>query len=274
MTHGIIPAALTGFGTGLSLIVAIGAQNAFVLRQGVRRQSVLAVVAICAVSDAALIALGVAGVGAFVTAWPPALTLVGLVGGAFLICYGVLAARRVLRPTPGAALQAGDTATGTAADPDTTPSGATTAASSMTATTTATATATTTARNSSTATASATTATAAQAPATGRTATGHTAARRAATRRAVLTCLAMTWLNPHVYLDTVLLLGSLAADRGDLRWAFGAGACLASLIWFGALGYGARLLSGLLARPSAWRVLDGLVAATMVTMGCLLLARA
>ncbi|WP_371618894.1 LysE/ArgO family amino acid transporter [Streptomyces sp. NBC_00454] len=213
MTHGIIPAGLAGFGTGLSLIVAIGAQNAFVLRQGVRRHSVLAVVAICALSDAALIALGVAGVGAFVTAWPPALTLVGLVGGAFLICYGILAARRTLRPAPGAALRAegADSASG---------------------------------------------------------------AGSGTTRAAVLTCLAMTWLNPHVHLDTVLLLGSLAADRGDLRWAFGIGAGLASLIWFGALGYGARLLSGLFARPASWRVLDGLVAATMVTMGGLLLARA
>ncbi|MFD7261354.1 LysE/ArgO family amino acid transporter [Streptomyces sp. NPDC059874] len=208
MTHGIITAALAGFGTGLSLIVAIGAQNAFVLRQGARRHAVLAVVAICAVSDALLIALGVAGVGAFVTAWPAALTAVGIAGGGFLICYGVLAARRVLRPTPGAAL----TADGAS-------------------------------------------------PASGR-------------RAAVLTCLAMTWLNPHVYLDTVLLLGSLAADRGDLRWAFGIGAGLASLTWFSTLGYGARLLSGLLSRPSAWRVLDGLVAATMVTMGGLLLARA
>lgn len=208
MTHGIIPAGLAGFGTGLSLIVAIGAQNAFVLRQGVRRHSLLAVVAICAVSDAALIALGVAGVGAFVTAWPPALTLVGFVGGGFLICYGLLAARRVLRPEPGAAL---------------TPGGGGGASSA---------------------------------------------------RRAVLTCLAMTWLNPHVYLDTVLLVGSLAADRGDLRWAFGTGAALASLAWFGALGYGARLLGGWLARPSAWRVLDGVVAATMVTMGGMLLARA
>ncbi|MEV6728265.1 MULTISPECIES: LysE/ArgO family amino acid transporter [unclassified Streptomyces] len=207
MTHGIIAAALAGFGTGLSLIVAIGAQNAFVLRQGARRQAVLAVVAICAVSDAVLIALGVAGVGAFVTAWPAALTAVAIAGGGFLICYGFLAARRVLRPTAGAAL---DTE-------------------------------------------------------------GATAGSR---RRAVLTCLAMTWLNPHVYLDTVLLLGSLAADRGDLRWAFGIGAGLASLIWFGTLGYGARLLGGLLARPSAWRVLDGLVAATMVTMGGMLLARA
>ncbi|MFJ6792952.1 LysE/ArgO family amino acid transporter [Streptomyces sp. NPDC091268] len=207
MTHGIIPAGLAGFGTGLSLIVAIGAQNAFVLRQGARRHSVLAVVAICALSDALLIALGVAGVGAFVTAWPPALTLVGLLGGGFLICYGALAARRVLRPEPGAAL-------------------------------------------------------------------GGQGPGAQSGRRAVLTCLAMTWLNPHVYLDTVLLLGSLAADRGDLRWAFGVGAGLASLTWFGSLGYGARLLGGVLSRPSAWRVLDGLVAATMVTMGGLLLARA
>lgn len=207
MNNGITTAALAGFGTGLSLIVAIGAQNAFVLRQGARRHAVLAVVAICAVSDAALIALGVAGVGAFVTAWPAALTAVAIAGGLFLVSYGILAARRVLRPTPGAALATGGTAAGSA-------------------------------------------------------------------RTAVLTCLAMTWLNPHVYLDTVLLVGSLAADRGDLRWAFGIGAALASLIWFGALGYGARLLSGLLARPAAWRVLDGLVAATMVTMGGLLLARA
>ncbi|MFJ4316637.1 LysE/ArgO family amino acid transporter [Streptomyces lavendulae] len=207
MNNGITTAALAGFGTGLSLIVAIGAQNAFVLRQGVRRHAVLAVVAICAVSDALLITLGVAGVGAFVTAWPAALTAVAIAGGTFLVCYGILAARRVLRPAPGAALGTGGAAAGSA-------------------------------------------------------------------RTAVLTCMAMTWLNPHVYLDTVLLVGSLAADRGDLRWAFGTGAALASLIWFGALGYGARLLSGLLARPGAWRVLDGLVAATMVTMGGMLLARA
>ncbi|MFJ3876556.1 LysE/ArgO family amino acid transporter [Streptomyces sp. NPDC090077] len=207
MTNGITTALLAGFGTGLSLIVAIGAQNAFVLRQGARRHAVLAVVAICAVSDAVLIFLGVAGVGAFVTAWPAALTAVAVAGGGFLICYGILAARRVLRPAPGAAL----------------------------------------------------------------TTEGSTAG---SVRAAVLTCLAMTWLNPHVYLDTVLLVGSLAADRGDLRWVFGIGAGLASLIWFAALGYGSRLLSGLLSRPGAWRVLDGLVAATMVTMGGMLLARA
>ena len=85
-------AGAAGFGTGLSLIVAIGAQNAFVLRQGIRRQAVLAVVAICALSDAALIALGVGGVGAVVVKWPGALTVVGWIGGAFLLAYGALAA--------------------------------------------------------------------------------------------------------------------------------------------------------------------------------------
>lgn len=199
-----LAAAAAGFGTGLSLIVAIGAQNAFVLRQGVRRDAVLAVVAICALSDAALIALGVGGVGALVVAWPTALTAVALLGGAFLLGYGFLAARRVLRPSALAA---------------------------------------------------------APVPAGSR-------------RRALLTCLALTWLNPHVYLDTVFLLGSIAADRGPMRWTFGLGAVLASVCWFAALGFGARLLGRFLARPSAWRVLDGLVATTMVAMGAMLIAGA
>ncbi|WP_031114347.1 LysE/ArgO family amino acid transporter, partial [Streptomyces sp. NRRL S-146] len=89
-------------------------------------------------------------------------------------------------------------------------------------------------------------------------------------RRAVLTCLAMTWLNPHVYLDTVFLLGSVAADHGELRWTFGLGAVLASLCWFTALGFGARMLGRFLAKPAAWRVLDGLVAATMIVLGAVL----
>ncbi|MFF6814430.1 LysE/ArgO family amino acid transporter [Streptomyces sp. NPDC012403] len=198
--------AAAGFGTGLSLIVAIGAQNAFVLRQGVRRDAVLAVVGICALSDAALIALGVGGVGAVVVAWPGALTAVGWIGGAFLLGYGALAARRVFRPA-----------------------------------------------------------------ATGLETEGEAASSR---RRAVLTCLAMTWLNPHVYLDTVFLLGSVAADHGPLRWTFGLGAVLASVCWFAALGFGARLLSRFLARPTAWRVLDGLVAATMIVLGLTLIAGA
>ncbi|MBG0857554.1 amino acid transporter [Streptomyces spinoverrucosus] len=202
MSHAL-SAAAAGFGTGLSLIVAIGAQNAFVLRQGIRREAVLAVVGICALSDAALIALGVGGVGAVVVAWPGALTVVGWIGGAFLLCYGALAARRVVKPQ--GALRA----------------------------------------------------------------EGETAGSR---RRAVLTCLAMTWLNPHVYLDTVFLLGSLAADQGALRWTFGIGAVTASLCWFAALGFGARLLSRWLAKPAAWRVLDGLVAATMIVLGVTLIA--
>ncbi|NGO10624.1 amino acid transporter [Streptomyces sp. HC44] len=199
-----LTAAAAGFGTGLSLIVAIGAQNAFVLRQGIRRESLLAVVGICALSDAALIALGVAGVGAVVVAWPSALTVVALVGGVFLLAYGCLAARRVFRPS-ALRVQAGSAGS---------------------------------------------------------------------RRRAVLTCLAITWLNPHVYLDTVFLLGSVAADRGPLRWTFGLGAALASLCWFAALGFGARALSRFLARPSAWRVLDGLVAATMIALGATLIAGA
>ncbi|WP_051079535.1 LysE/ArgO family amino acid transporter [Amycolatopsis methanolica] len=195
----VLSAGLAGFGTGLSLIVAIGAQNAFVLRQGVRRHAVAAVVALCAASDAVLISLGVAGLGAVVTAWPAALTLVGLAGGGFLICYGVLAGRRALRPA-----------------------------------------------------------------AIGLTTRGAAAGSLGS---AVLTCLAMTWLNPHVYLDTVLLVGSVAADRGDLRWIFGLGAMAASLAWFACLGYGARLLSPVLSRPGAWRALDVLVAVTMLRDG-------
>ncbi|KUM95757.1 amino acid transporter [Streptomyces cellostaticus] len=202
MNHALTAAA-AGFGTGLSLIVAIGAQNAFVLRQGVRRDAVLAVVGICALSDAVLIALGVGGVGAVVVAWPGAVRAVGLVGGAFLLCYGALAARRVLRPGTGLRTE------------------------------------------------------------------GEAVGSR---RRAVLTCLALTWLNPHVYLDTVFLLGSLAADRGPLRWTFGLGAALASLCWFAALGFGARLLGRFLARPTAWRALDGLVAVTMLAFGAVLVA--
>ncbi|MEU5275430.1 LysE/ArgO family amino acid transporter [Streptomyces asoensis] len=204
MSH-TLTAAAAGFGTGLSLIVAIGAQNAFVLRQGIRRDAVLAVVGICALSDAVLIAAGVGGVGALVVAWPGVLTAVGWVGGLFLLCYGALAARRVFRPA--GALAAEGESTGSL-------------------------------------------------------------------RRAVLTCLALTWLNPHVYLDTVFLLGSVAADRGPLRWTFGLGAALASVCWFVALGFGARLLGRFLTRPAAWRVLDGLVAATMVVLGVTLLAGA
>ncbi|WP_253766965.1 LysE/ArgO family amino acid transporter [Goodfellowiella coeruleoviolacea] len=197
---------LAGLGTGLSLIVAIGAQNAFVLRQGIRREHVLPVVAICAVSDAVLIALGVGGVGGVIQLWPGALSLVGWAGGLFLICYGLLAARRALRSTAQL-------------DPE-----------------------------------------------------GSSAA--GSLRVAVLTCLAFTWLNPHVYLDTVLLLGTVATGWGAARWWFAAGAVTASALWFGGLGFGARLLRGFFTRPSSWRLLDGLIAATMTALGAVLLTGA
>jgi L-lysine exporter family protein LysE/ArgO len=195
---------LAGFGTSLSLIVAIGAQNAFVLRQGIRRDAVLTVVTICGASDAVLIGLGVGGVGVLVKAWPTAVTAVAVVGGLFLLAYGFLAAKRAVKP------------------------------SSMSM-------------------------------------DGATTGSR---RRAALTCLAMTWLNPHVYLDTVLLLGSIAAGYGALRWDFAIGAVLASVSWFAAIGFGARLLSSFFAKPSSWRVLDGLVAATMAVVGIGLLVGA
>ena len=189
--------ALAGLGFGLSLIVAIGAQNAFVLRQGLRREHVLAVVLVCALSDAVLILLGIAGAGAVIQSAPVVLTVVRFAGAAFLLAYGILAARRALRP---AAL----TADGPAV--------------------------------------------------------------RSGLAPTLLTVLALTWLNPHVYLDTVVLLGSIANTHGDGRWWFGAGAVLGSVIWFTALGYGARLLQPVFAKPAAWRVLDAIIAVVMVAL--------
>lgn len=196
---------LAGFGLGLSLIVAIGAQNAFVLRQGLRGEHVLPVVLVCALSDAVLITAGVAGVGALVQQVPWLLVVVRVGGAAFLLAYAALAARRALRPS------------GDALDAD--------------------------------------------AP-----------TRRGTPGAVVLTALALTWLNPHVYLDTVVLLGSVAATQGDARAWFGAGAVLASAVWFTGLGFGARLLRPVFARPGAWRVLDAGIAVVMVGIAVSLLA--
>jgi L-lysine exporter family protein LysE/ArgO len=190
---------LLGFGTMITLIVAIGAQNAFVLRQGLRRHAVAQVVAVCAISDAILVAVGVAGFGAIVKAFPTAITVAAVVGGLFLLGYGFLAARRAFRPS---ALNA--------------------------------------------------------APET--------------SSRPVLTALALTWLNPHVYLDTVVLLGSVAATHGEAHWWFGLGAALGSVLWFCGLGFGARLLRKPFARPAAWRALDGAVALIMGAIGVSLVA--
>ena len=194
-----IPAGVAGLGLGLSLIVAIGAQNAFVLRQGLRREHVLVVVAICALSDLALITAGVGGGGLLFTVAPWLVEVVRWVGAAFLLLYGLFAARRALRRSQ---LETSDAA--------------------------------------------------------------HPPA--ASARVVAATCLALTWLNPHVYLDTVLLLGTVANTHGDARWAFAAGAGLGSILWFSALGFGARLLAPLFARPIAWRVLDAIIAVVMIVL--------
>jgi L-lysine exporter family protein LysE/ArgO len=196
-----VAAALAGLGLGLALIVAIGAQNAFVLRQGLLGEHVGVVVAVCVGSDVALIAAGVAGAGAALTAMPSLITAVRVVGATFLLLYGVLAARRAVRPRVRAALRPTD---------------------------------------------------------------------RAVLHRGlvpvVATCLALTWLNPHVYLDTVVLLGSVAANRGGQRWWFAAGAAAASALWFCALGAGAAALRPMFARPGAWRGLDAGIAVVMTTL--------
>lgn len=197
-TAEIFGPAVLGLGTGLALIVAIGAQNAFVLRQGIRGEHVAIVVAICAASDAVLIAAGVLGIGTLVQAVPAVVDVIRFAGAAFLAGYGVMAARRALRP---GALMAG--------------------------------------RQDG----------------------------RLGIKAAAGTVLALTWLNPHVYLDTVLLLGTVANHQGQGRWFFGAGAMLGSVIWFSALGFGARLLRPVFARPGAWRVLDGLIAVVMLWLG-------
>jgi len=219
--------ALAGLGLGFSLIVAIGAQNLFVLRQGMRREKALLSAAICAVSDAALIALGVSGIGLALHAAPWLFDVARWGGAAFLIGYGTMAARRALR-LKGGTLDV---------TPHPEPSVGARTLRVATGTTMATAT---------------------------RTGGVVTAARRSV----VLTCLALTWLNPHVYLDTVFLLGTVANSHGEEgRWAFAAGAVLASLVWFFGLALGARLLSGWLATPRAWQIFDVTVATVMIALG-------
>jgi L-lysine exporter family protein LysE/ArgO len=223
----VLPSLVAGLGLGLSLIVAIGAQNLFVLRQGIRREHVLTVAFVCAVSDAALIAIGVSGLGLVLEAAPWAVQVARWAGAAFLLAYAVLAARRVWRPTDPPAVDA------TSAR-DTVPVSSAAADA---------------ARNDRTAVQTS-------------QAVRHVPVRTSRTA-ALLTCLALTWLNPHVYLDTVFLLGSVASTHGASRWWFAAGAMLASLVWFFSLAYGARLLGRMFASPVAWRVLDGVIAVVM-----------
>ena len=187
-------AFLKGFATGAALIIAIGAQNAFVLRQGIKREHVLAVVLVCALSDALLITLGVAGLGALVQGSPRLLLIARYGGALFLIVYGALAARRALHSESLAALD--------------------------------------------------------EAP--------------MSLRAAIAACLAFTYLNPHCWLDTVVLLGAIASPLpADQRTWFGIGATSASFAWFFALGFGARLLRGVFEQPLAWKILDAAIALVM-----------
>ena len=225
---GVVLSYLSGLGLGFSLIVAIGAQNLFVLRQGLRRERVLLTAAICAVSDAVLIVLGVSGIGLVLQAVPWLFDAVRWAGAAFLIGYGVLAARRAWRGEGEALRAASEPGRGAASEPDPRVASGGVASGGVAVATTATA---------------------------------------ARTTPVVLTALALTWLNPHVYLDTVFLLGAVANAQGDGRWVFAAGAATASLVWFFGLAFGARLLSGVLATSRAWRIFDAVIAAVMIALG-------
>jgi L-lysine exporter family protein LysE/ArgO len=201
-TVGAVTSYLAGLGLMLSLIVAIGAQNLFVLRQGLRREHVGLVVAICAASDAALTIAGVAGMGAVVSSHPTLVTIVRWAGAAFLVIYGLMAARRALRPGALDGVAATD---------------------------------------------------------------GPGAATLAGVATVATTCLALTWLNPHVYLDTVFLVGTIGAQHAS-PVLFTVGAVTASIGWFTALGYGARALAPVLGTPRAWRILDGIIAVVMIVI--------
>ncbi|WP_394198417.1 LysE/ArgO family amino acid transporter [Litoreibacter albidus] len=189
-----MPVFFSGFALSFTLIMAIGAQNAFVLRQGIRREHVLLCVLVCAISDAVLITLGVTGFGALNEKMPWLGPIMSYGGALFLLAYGAMAIRSALTSTEALNVE-------------------------------------------------------------GRA--------RSDWRKVVATLLALTWLNPHVYLDTVILLGSIAAQYGEDSAVFGAGAVTASFVFFLLLGFGARLLAPLFARPKAWRILDALVGLTM-----------
>jgi L-lysine exporter family protein LysE/ArgO len=190
----LLAAAFAGFLLGGSLIVAIGAQNAFVLRQGLKRQFVFPISLVCALSDAVLIAAGIAGLGTLVARSETALAVVTIGGALFLFVYGARSFFRALKPE---ALQAGE-------------------------------------------------------------------GRAERLGPALVACLAFTFLNPHVYLDTVLLIGSLSARyEGTGRIAYGVGAAAASFVWFFALGYGAALLAPVFAKERAWQILDVAIGVVM-----------
>lgn len=189
-------AFLPGFFAGLSLIVAIGAQNAFVIRQGLIKKHVLTVVAICAISDALLIALGVAGLGAAIAGLPWLLEAIRWFGVAYLTWFAIRSIRSAMKP---GVLDSAGSASGTK-------------------------------------------------------------------KKVIATALALTFLNPHVYLDTVILLGSIGNQFAGDRWFFAFGAMTASLVWFTSIGFGAKAASRFMSKPIFWRVLDSLIAVIMITI--------
>ncbi len=204
MSNSVLGPAIAGFLLGASLIIAIGAQNAFILRQGLLRSHVFVLCLICALSDALLIAAGVAGLGTVIARSPVLIAAVTLGGAIFLAVYAALALRRVFDPHGLSAAKTGETRLGAA----------------------------------------------------------------------ISICLAFTFLNPHVYLDTVLLVGGLSAQyEGAARAAFAAGAMVASFAWFYALGYGARLLRPFFERPAAWRAVNSIIALVMAGLSISLLWR-
>lgn len=197
-----MPVFTQGGLTGAGLIMAIGAQNALVLRQGLLRRHVAPVVVLCALSDVLLICLGVFGLGTAIASSPMVMNGFRWGGAVFLIGYGWRAARRAWMGSGGLAAEAGSVGLGAT----------------------------------------------------------------------LATALAMTYLNPHVYLDTVVLLGTVGAQHpAGLRWAFAAGASLASVLWFSLLGFGAAAVAEPLRRPWVWRVIDGLIAVLMAALGVKLL---
>ena len=189
-------AFLPGFFTGLSLIIAIGAQNAFVIRQGLTRRYVFTVVAICTVIDASLIALGIGGLGAAIAGLPWLLEVIRWFGVAYLTWFGI---KSVISATKSQTL-----------DP--------------------------------------------------------TGVESKSARKVITTVLAMSLLNPHVYLDTVIFVGGVGNTFGENRWSFALGAMLASLVWFTSIGYGAKAASKFMSKPIFWKVLDGVIAVIMFSL--------
>jgi L-lysine exporter family protein LysE/ArgO len=195
-----LPVITAGLLTGLSLIIAIGAQNAFVIRQGLTKKHVLLVVAICAAADAVLIFLGVGGLGAIIQGLPWLLEVIRWFGVVYLTWFGIKSLRSVFKDQ---ALDA-------------------------------------------------------------------SGAQSESAGKAVAAVLGFTFLNPHVYLDTVILLGSIGNQFGTDKWWFAVGASLGSVLWFSAIGFGAKAASGLMKKPVFWKMLDSIIAAVMFSIAILL----